>query len=549
MYCGSVEASDVLRYGSHSKALPSHLLQFSMDKRPVVVWNVTQRCNLKCAHCYADATAKATTNELSYLEAKDLLEDLAQFGTPVVLFSGGEPFLRSDLTELVQYAVRLGMRAVISSNGTLISAKKARELKEAGVSYIGISLDGLEATHDEFRGVPGSFGDALRGIALAQGAGIKVGLRLTINRANVDQIPALFALMREQKIPRVCFYHMVAAGRGHSLGETTLSHTETRKAVDTVIDLTRQAHADGYPLEVLTVDNHADGPYLYLRLLRENPARAAEVLTLLQMNGGNSSGLGIGCVSWDGTVYPDQFWRSQPLGNVRERMFSEIWHDLTHPLLGKLKEKKRHVTGRCVKCRWLDVCGGNLRARAHAATDDIWGEDPACYLTDDEISQAGKMKKYLFPVGLLTVFTLVAVVLWLTLDNLFYLFNFMYIGVCVSLGVLLYLKRYRYARRQVQFGVGLYMLLYLGVISRENMQLEGFWYYLFLGVFAVAVIHYLIAKIAGPLLFGRGWCGYACWTAMVLDVPPYKTVQTPVNGALRRLRYPMFILSLLFVAG
>lgn len=208
LYCGSAEASDVLRYGAHSKALPSHLLQFSRDKRPVVVWNVTQRCNLKCVHCYADATPVATTSELSYLEAIDMLEYLAQFGCPVILFSGGEPFLRSDLTELVQYAVRLGMRAVISSNGTLISAKKAQELKQVGVSYIGISLDGLEATHDEFRGVPGAFRDAMQGIAMAREAGIKVGLRLTVNKANAAQIPALFALMREHKIPRLSLIHI-----------------------------------------------------------------------------------------------------------------------------------------------------------------------------------------------------------------------------------------------------------------------------------------------------------------------------------------------------
>lgn len=385
LYCGAVEASDVLRYGAHSKALPSHLLQFSQDKRPVVVWNATQRCNLKCVHCYANATVGAATNELSFMEAGAMLEDLAGFGTPVILFSGGEPFLRSDLTELVYHAVRLGMRAVVSSNGTLITAKKAHELKEAGVSYIGISLDGLEATHDEFRGVKGAFKETMQGIANAQKAGIKVGLRLTINRANAGQISALFTLMRERKIPRVCFYHMVAAGRGENLNDVSLSHAQTRAAVDTVIDLTKQAHNAGYPLEVLTVDNHADGPYLYLRLMRENPERAAQVLSLLQMNGGNSSGLGIGCVSWDGTVYPDQFWRSQPLGNVRDRLFSEIWQDVRHPLLSKLKEKKKHVKGRCVKCRWLNICGGNLRARAHAHTGDVWGEDPACYLTDAEV--------------------------------------------------------------------------------------------------------------------------------------------------------------------
>jgi radical SAM protein with 4Fe4S-binding SPASM domain len=136
------------------------------------------------------------------------------------------------------------------------------------------------------------------------------------------------------------------------------------------------------------VDNHADGPYLYLRMLREGNPRAAEVLELLEMNEGNNSGRGIGCVSWDGTVYADQFWRHTPFGNVRERPFGEIWTDLSNPLMKRLKDKKQYVTGRCAGCRWLDVCGGNFRVRAEAATGDLWAPDPACYLTDEEIGVA-----------------------------------------------------------------------------------------------------------------------------------------------------------------
>ncbi|MEA3367442.1 MAG: SPASM domain-containing protein, partial [Planctomycetota bacterium] len=137
--------------------------------------------------------------------------------------------------------------------------------------------------------------------------------------------------------------------------------------------------------EVLTVDNHADGPYLVLRMQREGHPRAADALQLLEMNQGNQSGRGIGCVSWDGAVHPDQFWRHVTLGNVRERPFSEIWTDTSDPLLAKLKDKRPHVTGRCAACRWLDVCGGNFRVRAEAATGDLWAPDPACYLTDEEI--------------------------------------------------------------------------------------------------------------------------------------------------------------------
>ncbi|MEJ5358540.1 MAG: 12,18-didecarboxysiroheme deacetylase [Desulfobacterales bacterium] len=386
LYCGTVEPSDALRYGRESGRLPSHLLQFSADKKPVVVWNMTRRCNLRCIHCYAHARDRADDDELSTDEGRALLDDLAAFGVPVVLFSGGEPLLRPDLPELAAYAVSRGMRAVISTNGTLIDAETARTLKAIGLSYVGISLDGMEEVNDRFRAVPGAFRAALEGIRRCQEAGIKVGLRFTINRHNVGEIPAVFRLIEEMGIPRVCFYHLVYAGRGSRLVDQDLGPEETRRTLDLIMDETRRLHAAGKPKEVLTVDNHADGPYVYLRLLREDPARAAEVLELLRWNEGNNSGRGIGCVGWSGEVHADQFWRHLSFGNVRRRPFSEIWTDTSHPILGRLKEKKKHVTGRCARCRWLDVCGGNFRVRAEAVTGDLWAPDPACYLTDEEIS-------------------------------------------------------------------------------------------------------------------------------------------------------------------
>ena len=158
------------------------------------------------------------------------------------------------------------------------------------------------------------------------------------------------------------------------------------------------------------------------------------------------------------------------------------------------------------------------------------------------------MKKYLWPLLIIVVFETVAVVLWLTKDNIFYLFNFSYIGISIALGIFLLMKKYKHARRIVQLLVGLYMLVYLGLICGENMQIEGFWYYLFTGVFEAATIHYAVAKIFGPLLFGRGWCGYACWTAMVLDFLPYKTPQKP-RKKLGFIRYIVFALSLVFVGA
>ncbi len=385
LYCGTVEASDPIRYGRKSKDLPAHLLQFSSDKKPVVVWNITRECNLNCIHCYAKAVHHSNEKELTTQEGFALLDDLAEFGAPVILFSGGEPTVRPDLTELANYAVGKGMRAVISSNGTLIDKKMADELKKVGVSYVGISLDGLEEVNDHFRGMNGAFKMALQGIDNCREAGIKVGLRFTINQSNKSEVPGIFNLMEEKEIERICFYHLVYSGRGSDLIDQDLSHEETRKMVDLIIDATKDMYDRGKVKEVLTVDNHADGPYLYLRMLREKNPRASEVLKLLKMNGGNSSGNGIGCVSWDGEVYADQFWREHSLGNILKRPFSQIWSDKTDPFITKLKDKKIYVKGRCSDCKWLDVCAGNFRARGESVSGDIWGEDPACYLTDEEI--------------------------------------------------------------------------------------------------------------------------------------------------------------------
>lgn len=387
LYCGTVEPSDAIRYGRRSADLPSHLLQFSADKKPVVVWNATRACNLRCVHCYARADERIHEKELSHEEGLALLDDLAEFGVPVVLFSGGEPLVRPDLVELARYAVSKGMRAVISTNGTLIDEETAARLRDVGLSYVGVSLDGMEEVNDRFRGKKGAFRDAMNGIRNCREAGLKVGLRFTVNRMNVDEVPAIFDLLEAEEIPRVCFYHLVYAGRGSELMEEDLAPDETRRVVDLIMDRTRDLHERGLAKEVLTVDNHADGPYVYLRMVREGDPRAPEVLELLRMNEGNSSGRGIGCVSWDGSVHADQFWRHESFGNVRERPFSEIWSDLSHPLMARLKDKKPYVKGRCAGCRWLDVCAGNFRVRAEAATGDLWAPDPACYLTDDEISR------------------------------------------------------------------------------------------------------------------------------------------------------------------
>ena len=385
LYCGTVEPSDVLRYGRKAKELPSHLLQFSEDKKPIVVWNTTRRCNLRCVHCYSQSADIDYKGELTTKEGLELLDDLGEFGVPVVLFSGGEPLLRHDLLTLIQAAKERGMRAVISTNGTLIDQEKADQFARIGLSYVGVSLDGMQETNDKFRGKAGAFDMALAGIRCCKKAGVKVGLRFTINKRNVQDIESIFQLLVDEDIPRICFYHLVYAGRGSKLREEDLSAEESRQVVDLIIDKTKAMYDAGLKKEVLTVDNHADGPYLYMRMLREGSSRAQEVMELLKMNGGNSSGIGIGCVSWDGQVHADQFWRHRNFGNVRERKFSEIWMDTSDELMRKLKDRKPFLEGRCADCRFLEVCNGNFRVRAEEVSGNIWTPDAACYLTDDEI--------------------------------------------------------------------------------------------------------------------------------------------------------------------
>jgi len=388
LLCNKINPGDVLRYGRGSSGLPSHLQRFSEDKRPVVVWNATRRCNLTCLHCYADAKPQADPEELTTGESRSLIADLAHFGVPVLLFSGGEPLLRKDLFELGRYAVSLGIRTVISTNGTLIDRTVAHRIKEAGFSYVGISLDGLEETHDRFRGCRGAFRSALTGIRACQQEGVKVGLRFTVCRYNFEEVPGIFDLLEEQEIPRVCFYHLVYTGRGRKLREQDISLSQKRSLIDLIFARTLDLCGRGRDVEILTVDNHTDGVYLYLHERARDPERARQILELLRWNGGNSSGIGIGNIDHRGMVHADQFWRDHTFGNVRQRPFSAIWMDTSDPLLARLKNRKGRVKGKCSRCHFFDICNGNFRARAEAAFHDIWAEDPACYLTEEEIQDS-----------------------------------------------------------------------------------------------------------------------------------------------------------------
>lgn len=382
---GEVTAGDALRYGRASGRLPASLLHYSADKKPVVVWTSTRSCNLHCAHCYTDSQDRAYPGELSTAEALAMVDDLAAFGSPVLLISGGEPLRRPDLLTVAQHARERGMRVVLSTNGTLLTPEIARALVEAGVSYVGISIDGRPQTHDRFRGMRGAFEASLAGIEACKAAGLRVGLRFTLTRANQADLPWLFDLMAERDVPRLCIYHLAPTGRGARLHDFAPSAEETRAALDLVFERTQALAARGLHPDVLTADNHADAAYLLLHLARTDPQRAADVRQLLRWNGGNRSGEAIACVDSDGTVYADQFWRWRPLGNIREQPLSAIYGSDPPPLLRQLRGRAPLLPERCRGCAFLDVCNGNFRSRAEASTGALWGMDPLCYLTDDEV--------------------------------------------------------------------------------------------------------------------------------------------------------------------
>ncbi|MBC7324312.1 MAG: radical SAM protein, partial [Moorella sp. (in: Bacteria)] len=343
---------DTLRY---SQAAHGASAGARRDAGPVVVWNCTRKCNLHCRHCYAGAGSSGGEGEMDSQAARDFLDQLAAFHVPVLLLSGGEPLLRPDVFDVMTAAVKKGLRVTLSSNGTLIDRSTARELKKTGVSYVGISLDGVDDRHDTFRGQRGAFAAAVEGIRNCLAAGQRVGLRFTISRANVDQLEEIFYLIRQENIPRACFYHLVYSGRGNQLAGEDLNHEESRAALDLIMDAARRLKEQGREVEILTVDNHADGIYLYLKLRRRDPERAAAVRELLRLNGGNRSGIAIGAVDWAGNVHPDQFTMHHTLGNVRERPFGDIWTDLRNPILAGLRNRKPLLKGRCRACAWLDL--------------------------------------------------------------------------------------------------------------------------------------------------------------------------------------------------
>ncbi len=402
LYCGGSSTGDGLRYGKESGPdchgnSPHKVQKLASERRPIVVWNTTRTCNLHCVHCYTDSDNLKYDGELTTAEAMKLIDELSDFGIPSLLFSGGEPFMRKDLFTLLEYASKKNVRPVISTNGTLIDKETAQRVKDSGVVYVGISLDGLEAINDKFRGVEGAFLRTMKGFDNCRAVGQRVGLRLTLTERNYLDLHGIFDFIEKEQINRACFYHLVYSGRGSAISKDDLTHTESRQAMDIILERTKDYFDRNLDINILTVDNHVDGVYTYLKMKEKNMPEAEDIYSMLKWNGGaaNSSGVGIGNIDFVGNVHPDQFWQDYTFGNIRERNFGDIWMDESDPIMRGLKHKADHIKGRCRLCKYKEICTGSMRVRGYRIYNDPWAPDPACYLTDEEIGLDKDKLEYL----------------------------------------------------------------------------------------------------------------------------------------------------------
>jgi heme d1 biosynthesis radical SAM protein NirJ len=356
--------------------------------KPVVIWNLTRRCNLRCRHCYTASADVAFPGELSHEQAMAVLDDLAAFRIPALILSGGEPLSRFDFFALAQRAREACRYLALSTNGTARGGETADRIAEIGFDYVGISLDGIGATNDWFRGRDGAFAEALAGVRACVARGIKVGLRFTMTRDNEAELPRILELCADERIDKFYLSHLVYAGRGDKHRGEDADRARSRAAIALLVERAHRAARAGERFEIVTGNNDADAVW-FLRWAetRFPPERVARLRASLEAWGGNSSGVGVANIDHQGRVHPDTYWSGYVAGSVKERPFSAIWTG-DDAMLATLRQRPRPLKGRCGACAYQAVCGGNTRIRALQLTGDPWAEDPACFLDDAEIGVA-----------------------------------------------------------------------------------------------------------------------------------------------------------------
>jgi radical SAM protein with 4Fe4S-binding SPASM domain len=385
---GRGTVSSVIRHRHKPQGeVPSRLLAFTGMYRPVVFWNLTDRCNLSCTHCYsASGPARSTDGELTTTEAKSIIDDLATMKVPLIIFTGGEPLLRDDIFVLARHAHERGLKIVLSTNGTLITPEVAGRIRDAGIEYAGISLDGATAaTHDRFRNCKGAFDASLAAFSACRSSGLRCGVRVTLTKENIAELGALVDLSLEIGASRFCLYWLVPTGRGCA-GYEQLQLDKNEVEASLTLLYRKALETDPSVMEFLTVDAPQDCIHLLASMDRDGSPDLADAQELLaSLKGGCSAGTRVANIDAQGNVWPCQFARSPEflIGNIRDRPFSSLWEDKKNPSLILFRKKETAFSGRCGNCRYRRICGGGCRVRAHAADGDFMADDPFCFVTTD----------------------------------------------------------------------------------------------------------------------------------------------------------------------
>ncbi len=367
----------------------SNLIKSTIEDKPsrtlngsIMIWNFTNRCNLLCHHCYskADANEKDT---LTLEEIKETVSKLKNAGVNFVIFSGGEPLLRKDIFEIAQCMKEHGIMTYLSTNGIYVAEKNVDQIINT-FNYIGISIDGIEEIHDQFRGQKGAYKKSIDAIKLIQEHGGNAGIRFTITKETQDSFYKMFDLCEELNVDKLYLSHLVYAGRGKENLEIDITKEKRKEFVQFIINKAFEYYKNDSKIDLVTGNMEMDAIMLLNKFKSDYPEKVELLENKLKAWGGNSAGNRLGNMDWAGNVRPDPFFPFT-IGNYLETPFDQIWKSKENEILNKLRQSPREIKGRCSTCKYIEICNGGSRARAYAISGDLWEEDPSCYLTDEEI--------------------------------------------------------------------------------------------------------------------------------------------------------------------
>jgi radical SAM protein with 4Fe4S-binding SPASM domain len=343
----------------------------------IMIWNFTNRCNLLCHHCYSKADANGT-DSLTFEQICQTLPKLKNAGVKFVIFSGGEPLIRKDIFDIAEKMKEIGIMTYLSTNGMYINEKNAKKIVDT-FNYIGVSIDGVEEVHDYFRAQKGSYKKAIEGIKLIQANGGNAGIRFTLTNETKSSFYKMFDLVEQLGANKLYISHLVYSGRGLDNLKIDITKEERKEYVEFIIDKAFEYYKTGKNIDLVTGNMEMDAILLLQKFEKEYPEFVDTLTTKLKAWGGNSAGKRLGNMDWEGNIKPDPFF-PKIIGNYLENDFDKIWLNENDDLLNRLRQEPRQLSGKCSNCKYLEICNGGSRSRANAIYDDLWAEDPSCYL-------------------------------------------------------------------------------------------------------------------------------------------------------------------------